>query len=211
MDDIALFVIMRYATLTPNPLSQRERGFEAVLCIYENCYRASIHIKRLFRKGKPFVMLLAAIALSRPAIAESAPPNACPIAQSIYRDGDGKGFQLVFGPPPPGKPYLATAAIDHPQQKPLYRFLVTQSSGYGSIWLIDRAEDSPNRHSFGIAFFDRQLKSATPLFFGEETESPHYAAIAALGSHDHYQRRGSITPETPPLLADVIWIFHRCQ
>ena len=28
---IALFVIMRYATLTPNPLSQRERGFEAVL------------------------------------------------------------------------------------------------------------------------------------------------------------------------------------
>lgn len=142
----------------------------------------------------------------------SSPLESCPIARSIYRDGDGKGFQLVFGPPPPGRPFHATAVINHPQQEKLYQFLVNQSSGYGSVWLSppDRGSSSHN-NLLWITFFDRNLKSATPLFLGKETEAPMYAVIAQLGSNDYYRRKGNVTSSTPPLLRDVIWIHDRCQ
>ena len=153
--------------------------------------------------------LFAAIALSLPSMAKAGQSNACPIAKSIYRDAEGKGFQLVFGPPPEGSIYQATATIEHPQQAKLYQFLVTQSSGYGSIWLVDRDPDSANRKSsFSITFFDQDLKSANPLVFWQATESPQYAAIAGLGSIDYSQRRGT---DGPPLLGDMMWIFQRCQ
>ncbi len=115
----------------------------------------------------------------------AAASKSCPIAQSIYRDGDGKGFQLVFRPPLPGSTAHATAAIAHPQQGQLYQFQVTQSSGYGSIWLSDMdASNSKRSKSLWMAFFDRNLKSATPTFLGEETEAPEYAVISELGSYD---------------------------
>ncbi|OLP17017.1 hypothetical protein BST81_18755 [Leptolyngbya sp. 'hensonii'] len=152
------------------------------------------------------------VVLSVPALAKAAQTQGCPIAKSVYRDGDGKGFQLVFGPPPPNTPYHATAVINHPQQRQLYRFLVTQSSGYGSIRLLDQVNKNAKQgKSWWITFFDQNLKSATPLFLGQETESPKYAVIAELGSYDYYQRRGRITQNTPPFLQDVLWIFDHCQ
>jgi len=55
------------------------------------------------------------------------------------------------------------------------------------------------------------MRSATPLFFGEETDAPEYAVISELGSLDYYARRGTIEQTDPPLLQDVIWIHDRCQ
>ncbi|GBO53433.1 hypothetical protein APA_1340 [Pseudanabaena sp. lw0831] len=146
-----------------------------------------------------------------PAIAGAfASEASCPITKSVYRDGDGTGFELVFWEPPVGTPFHGTAIINHPQHKQIYRFIVSQSSGYGSIWLTNQDKDTinlKNDRSFGITFFDRNFKSATPLWLGKETDSPKYAIVADLGSHDYYRRRGS----TLPLLGDVIWIHDRCQ
>lgn len=143
----------------------------------------------------------------------AAPRSAmCPIAQSVYRDGNGQGFELVFAPPPVGSPFHATAVINHPQQSQLYQFMVSQSSGDGSVWLSQEStgpEDAAK--TFWVAFFDHSLYSATPLFLGEETESPMYAVIAELGSYDDALRRGTITATTPPLLQDTLWIHDRCQ
>ncbi|HEY9815922.1 MAG TPA: hypothetical protein V6D20_09035 [Candidatus Obscuribacterales bacterium] len=133
--------------------------------------------------------------------------ESCPIAESIYRDGDGRGFQLVFGPPTPGGIDHGTAVINHHQQGQLYRFKVYQSSGYGSVRLDDQNTGYPEiEGGFWITFFDQNLQSATPLFLGEETASPMYAVIADLGSYDYYRRRGEEV-----LIPDAIWIFDRCQ
>jgi hypothetical protein len=135
---------------------------------------------------------------------KTASSESCPTARSIYRDAEGKGLQLVFGAPPTNSAIHGTATIVHPQQGQIYHFNVTQSSGYGSIWLWEKEDiNSENNDSLWLAFFDGNLKLATPTFFGEETESPQYAIIAELGSYDYYQKRMS--------LGDVIWIHDRCQ
>jgi hypothetical protein len=154
-------------------------------------------------------LMLFIVALSMPSLAEAAPAKGCPIASSVYRDGDDKGFELVFDAPPPNTPYYATAVIHHSQHRSLYRFTVNQSSGYGSVWLNEISKSNSNQNkSFWITFFNQDLKSATPLWLGEEKEAPEYAVIAQLGSHDYYRRRGTANP---PLIGDVLWIFDRCQ
>jgi len=154
-------------------------------------------------------LILVIISLSIPSLTEAKPTTVCPIAKSIYRDGDGKGFELVFGAPLPNTTYHATAVIHHPQQRSLYQFTVNQSSGYGSVWLNELSKkNSRQSQRFWITFFDQNLKSATPLWLGEEKEAPKYAVVAELGSHDYYQRRGT---EKPSLIGDVIWVFDRCQ
>ncbi|MEO0532922.1 MAG: hypothetical protein AAF215_03545 [Cyanobacteria bacterium P01_A01_bin.123] len=142
--------------------------------------------------------------------ATSAPATTCPIAQSVYRDVEGQGFELVFSEST-NTVSKATATITHPDQAQLHRFDVTQASGYGSIFLssIDAAgEPLGNGDSLEIYFFDEDFGDATPTFLGDETESPEYTFIAGLGSHDYYSRRGSVTP---PLLGDIMWIHDRCQ
>lgn len=139
--------------------------------------------------------------------------EACPIVQSIYRDGNDQGFELVFGPPPIDSIVDATAVIHHTQQANLYQFTVDQMSGYGSIWLSELEPpqaDSREDQGFWLAFFDPDLRSATPLFFGDAV-APEYAVIAELGSHDYYARRGTVEASQVPLLDDVMWIYDRCQ
>jgi hypothetical protein len=159
---------------------------------------------------KNFVPLtLSMIVLSMLTTAEVALTKGCSITKSIYRDRNGNGFELVFGQPPPNTPYAATATINHSQSGQIYRFTVSQSSGYGSVWLSDRSSpNSARTNQFWIAFFDRNLISATPLWLGDEKEAPKYAVIAEIGSYDYYRRRGT---ENPPLIGDVIWLFDRCQ
>ncbi|PZO43285.1 MAG: hypothetical protein DCF19_04865 [Pseudanabaena frigida] len=158
------------------------------------------------------VLTLSMAALSMLSATELAASDSCPIAKSIYRDGDGKGFQLIFSPPSSGGVFLATATIDHNKQGQLYRFQVTQSNGYGSVWLLDRETKYSKRdRGLWIAFFDQNLKSATPLFLEKETESPKYAVIAELGSYDYYKRRDRVMGNSSMLLSDTIWIFDRCQ
>jgi hypothetical protein len=136
----------------------------------------------------------------------------CKIAQSVYRDADGKGFELVFSAG--NRTSQATATITYPPQGQLYQFNVVQSSGYGSIFLVN-INDTRNRletnSRLGINFFDQNLRAATPIFSGEETIAPEYAFISELGGYDYYQRRGSIQENTPPLLADLMWVHDRCQ
>ncbi len=148
-------------------------------------------------------------------LAKSVLASTCQIAQSVYRDADGKGFELVFDAPLPETGSSdATATINHPEQGRLYTFNVTQASGYGSISLVSInaiGNSLKDANSFRINFFGQNFKSATPVFFGEETQAPDYAFIAELGSHDYYTRRGTVTEETPPFLGDVMWIHDRCH
>ena len=148
-------------------------------------------------------------------IAQSVSSELCPIEKSIYRDGDGLGFELVFGPPPPESVVQASAVINHPRQGRLYQFEVQQTSGYGEIRLgnldpmFRRAERKGS--NFWVTFFDKNLKSANPLFLGEEVEAPKYVVVAELGIHDYYGRRDAVTGDRSLLLPDAIWIHDRCQ
>jgi hypothetical protein len=139
----------------------------------------------------------------------------CKIAQSIYHDSDGKGFELVFGTSIPGVGISnATATINHPKQKQIYSFSVTQANGYGSISFLSI---NPTRNglkygdSFGINFFDQNLRSATPGILGREVQAPKYAFISGLGSYDYYRKRSTVSKDTPPILGELLWIYERCQ
>lgn len=157
-------------------------------------------------------MLILATSVTEPVL-----PAPCKISQSVYRDADGKGFELVFGEPiPETASSKATATIIHPKGGQLYNFNVSQSSGYGSISLILIDDNgAPEPRDFRINFFDQNLVSATPLWFGEETQAPKYVFIAELGGHDYYRRRGDfstsrISSLVPPL-GDMMWVHNRCQ
>ncbi|MEO0986543.1 MAG: hypothetical protein AAFY20_13450 [Cyanobacteria bacterium J06639_14] len=158
---------------------------------------------------------LAIIPLGLVLLAAKVAATSCQISQSIYRDADGKGFELIFGRAIPGTASSdATATISHSQQTQVYYFDVGQSSGYGTISLADLspqngtlADNSP----LNLFFFDQASQSVTPLFLEETTEAPEYAFVSGLGSYDYYARRGMITEDTPPLLGDMMWVYDRCQ
>jgi hypothetical protein len=150
-------------------------------------------------------------------VAEPVLPAPCKISQSVYRDADGKGFELVFDEPIREKASSkATATITHSQVGELYKFDVNQSSGYGSIYLILLDYDGAlEPRDFSINFFAQNLLSATPLWFGEETQAPKYAFIAGLGGHDYYRRKddlytSGVSSLVPPL-GDMMWIYNRCK
>lgn len=143
-------------------------------------------------------------------LSESVLAAPCKISQSVYRDTDGKGFELVFGAPPNGSPFLASVALHHAQQDPLYRFNLTQANGYGSISLLWRHQPHQPVQSFRLNFFSQDFKSATPVVFGREPQAPKYAFITDLGSFDYYQRRSEISDQTPPQIVDMMWVHDRC-
>lgn len=143
-------------------------------------------------------------------LSESVLATPCKISQSVYRDADGKGFELVFGAPKTGSPFLASATIQHSQQDPLYRFNLTQANGYGSISLLWQPKTKQQIQSFRLNFFCQDFKSATPVIFGREPQAPKYAFITDLGSFDYYQRRSRISDQTPPQIVDMMWVHDRC-
>jgi hypothetical protein len=151
------------------------------------------------------VLMLATKALAAP----------CKIAQSVYHDSDGKGFELIFGTSIPGIGIsYATATISHPKQKQIYNFSVTQANGYGSISFLSINPTSNGFEygdSFGINFFDQNLRSATPGILGREIQAPKYAFISGLGSYDYYKKRSTVSSNTPPLLGELMWIYERCR
>lgn len=144
-------------------------------------------------------------------LAESAVASPCKISQSVYRDAEGKGLELVFGSPPQGSPFLASVALHHAQKTVLYQFNLTQANGYGSISLQWRQRPNANLQSFRLNFFGQDFTSATPGVFGQEPQAPQYAFITDLGSWDYYQRRGKVSNQTPPHLGDVMWVHDRCR
>lgn len=161
-------------------------------------------------KTQNFVLLtFSIVTLGILTIAKATVAESCAIAQSIYRDVNGKGFQLMFSLPPAGSAIHARATLYHPQQGQLYQFNVTQTSGYGSIWLSEVANRAERDRGLWITFFDQNLQSATPTILGEETQAPQYAMISELGSFDYYKRRGKQNNEV--LLQDTLWIHDRCQ
>ncbi len=158
------------------------------------------------------VLLVSGLTVALQGETVTATSKTCQIAQSIYRDADGNGYELIFGPPAPPV-YHGTAVIKHPQHGQLYRFLISQSSGYGTIHLIVQGKYN-FKGDLTITFFDQQLKSATPLFWGDEPAAPQYATVANLGRLDHNRYRDDLVHQpnlkrTP--IGDVMWIFDRCQ
>lgn len=168
-------------------------------------------------------MFVALAMVTLPMQPASADITTCPIAQSVYRDLDRGEFELVFGAPLPNTGSSdATVSIHHlthPNPEPLYRFNMTQSSGYGSIFLvrIDANETDADGtdweavNSLRVNFFDQDLRSANPLFLGDETEPPKYLFITGLGSHDYYHRRDYVTAPETSAMGEMMWRHERCQ
>jgi hypothetical protein len=157
------------------------------------------------------------VAILTLAIVETATPVfavPCKVAHSVYRNVDGKGFELFFGSSIPGTGIsYATATINHPNQKQIYSFSVTQSNGYGSIFfLIINPTNNGLEYgeNFVINFFDQNLRSDTPGVLGREVQAPKYF-ITGLGSYDYYKRRSKRSTDTPPFLGDSMWVYDRCQ
>jgi hypothetical protein len=106
----------------------------------------------------PFILSIVAIWILT--ITKAVSSESCPISRSIYRDGNGEGFQLIFSSPPQGSVSSAIATIKHPQQGEIYRFNVTQSSGYGSIWL---SENDPKESDRSFLLLESQNMAMTLL------------------------------------------------
>jgi hypothetical protein len=157
------------------------------------------------------LLIFATITFTTPAFA-----NQCKIAQSVYRDTESKGFELVFGKSiQNGGTFRATAVIKHPLQQQVYSFNVTQANGYGSTYfqLIKPISNKLEDESFVINFFNQNFKSAA-LILGREEQAPKYIFITGLGSHDYYRRRGRSLKDSqnnPPFLLDLMWVYERCQ
>lgn len=151
-------------------------------------------------------LTLSFITAATPALAKT-----CTLSQSVYRDANGKGFELVFGKPVSGSSFFhASAVIKRAQQSELYRFGVGQSNGYGSIFLSDlKQKQGGQDKSFIINFFNSDFTSASRSI-GREAPAPKYAFINELGSYDYYSRRASLSERNPPL-GDTMWVFNRCQ
>jgi hypothetical protein len=155
---------------------------------------------------KTVAIVLSTVTSTTPALA------GCKISQSIYRDVDGKGFELVFKPATGsgfGGAY-GTAIIQQAKLGRLYNFSFTQANGYGSMSLISLKPDGSGfaDGDFGINFFDASLKSPNTSF-NTEANAPKYAFISGLGSHDYYRRRSSSGNNL--LLKDTMWVYSRCQ
>jgi hypothetical protein len=159
---------------------------------------------------KTVLLTLATLVLTTPAFA-----NSCKIDQSVYRDTDNKGFELVFGKSIPNNGISrATAVIRHPLQKQIYSFNVTQSNGYGSTFLqLIKPNNNSEDKSYVINFFNQNFKSAG-LILGREEQAPKYLFITGLGSDDYYKRRSRSSKDSqnnPPYLFDLMWVYERCQ
>lgn len=155
--------------------------------------------------------LSTAISISLSALPAAA--QNCNLRQSVYRDANGKGFELIFSQPATrSASSYATAVIRQSKAGELYRFSVTQSNGYGSTVLFDpkRANDESSS-GYVINFFDKNLVTTT-FMLGRETTVPKYAFINGLGSTDYYRfgRREALS-QGIPLLLDTMWVFSRCQ
>ena len=149
-------------------------------------------------------------------IATPALSTPCNIEHSIYRDIENKGFELVFGPRIPALGgSFGTAIISNSFHYIEYNFSLTQSNGYGSIYLMKISPKNQGielENSFGVYFFDQNLRDATPVDFGREKQAPTYAFISEIGRYDAFQRTLPRNLETnAPLLMDMMWVFERCK
>ncbi|NJN20931.1 MAG: hypothetical protein HC812_06700 [Leptolyngbya sp. RL_3_1] len=134
-------------------------------------------------------------------------PLVCPLSQSIYRDSNGQGFELVWRAETTNfSASKATLQISRGDEL-LHHLDLTQASGYGTISLSSLdLEQTQVATVLTLVFFDETLADATPLFFEPDLPAPTYAFIARLGRYDYYQRRGDGL-----LVGETLWIFDRCQ
>lgn len=114
----------------------------------------------------------------------------CSLLKSTYKDIGGKGFQLDFS----GQ----TATLSRQRQK-LFEFNLTQSQGYGTVYLMEKSNPES---SYGVYFFGSDLKQSSS---GRGFDNaPTYAFVSGLGSAVYYRDRSI-------LLGDTLWKFDRCK
>lgn len=131
--------------------------------------------------------------------------NECGIQDSIYRDVDGKGFELIFEAIEPPMGSLASSISIEYSGEAIYQFDMSQGTGYGSFFA------SQGESSLLVNFFDSHLTSNNPSFIGPEIKASKFMFISGLGSFDYYQRTDFSPNFYPPLIGDTVWIFDRCR
>lgn len=125
----------------------------------------------------------------------------CDITKQIYRDVDGKGFELRFNNPPSNSAlHFATVVLYHPKRNNIGVFKVGTSQGFGTIYLEPQTESENNITAY---FFDSQLKSVENYNLGE------FLFISGLGSWDWYDNQMNNSREI--VLGNSMWKFDRCQ
>lgn len=133
----------------------------------------------------------------------------CPQFTSIYRDGDGQGFELVWEPDESRTVTPQTALKILHEDAVLYEFSITQASGYGSVFVVPTVAEveagAARQNLLTLHFFNDTLSSAQPMSLTRDVNAVQYLFIAGLGSYDYYERRAS------PFLGETMWVFDRCQ
>jgi hypothetical protein len=122
----------------------------------------------------------------------------CALDHAQFQDTGGRGFTLSFAPAVSGVP-IAAARLSHKTRGRIFQFDVTQSNGYGTIFLVPIDEA---RTSHAVYFFDRDLRPA----------GPNQAAIMFVdgrGAADYYAHRNDV--QRRGMLGDLMWKFSACM
>jgi hypothetical protein len=128
----------------------------------------------------------------------------CPLADSIYEDADGNGFQLEFRPAS-GKAanVTHTAIIKHPKRGVLFEFNVSTASGFAET-LLSPKNGKGGEEAHRIHFFGKNLESAD-----WDESAPEYAFIEGLGYADYYGNQDKGGREVT--LGNPMWKFTLCR
>jgi hypothetical protein len=128
---------------------------------------------------------------------------ACIITNSVYRDVNGRGFELTFKPSSPSSSTTSViATLSHAKRGKIFEFDMIQSQYYGSVSLINHK----NNNTHLINFFNSNLTQSS-IFRAES--SPMYLFISGLGSTDYYNNQ--MSGSRAIILGDVMWKFQSCR
>ncbi|WP_338463081.1 hypothetical protein VZH09_13880 (plasmid) [Synechococcus elongatus IITB7] len=136
--------------------------------------------------------------------AEARPPEqSCQLSRSIYRDVNGKGFELSFkGGRFESVSQWAIATLRHRQKGVKTAFDVSSMQGAGGIILTPRGNKyRESKNDLNLYVFNANLTSSV------ERGAPTYIFISGLGSFDWYWNRD----QGEPYVWDTLWKFNRCS
>jgi uncharacterized protein YukJ len=127
----------------------------------------------------------------------------CEITNRIYKDVDGKGFELRFSEPSSDSAVsFANVTLWHPERNNIGVFEAGASQGLANIYfsLINKKEDNINIAAY---FFNSNFQQS------QQIDNSHYLFVSGLGSWDWYFNQMSGGRDI--FLGNPMWKFDRCQ